>query len=247
MPCRWSFIMVLGLLAGAPLLTAALAQSVAPVGAGKAAATTQTDIEMVERLLVARREYQKVLEQLRAHYLSVGDLERGKWAEEELRQYHRIPKQAFRLELDVPPPTLQANTNITEANKLFTRAMGFKDRGWGVDYIDNQRRAELLFQQLLTQYPQSDKISDTAYELGDLYESKAYRQYRRAGQYFERCYQWNPTTHFDARLRAARIYDRQLLERAKAIEIYREITTHETDPRRIEEATKRLAELSAAH
>jgi len=246
MPCRRSFFIVLALLAGVPLSLTVRAQSVAPVGGGKAAAGAPSDIEMVERLLVARREYQKVLEQLRTHYLSVGDLERGKWAEEELRQFHRIPKQAFRLELDVPPPTLQANTNIKEANQLFTRAMSFKDRGWGMDYIDNQRRAELLLQKLLTDYPQSNKISDTAYELGDLYESKAYRQYRRAAQYFERCFQWNPTTHFDARLRAARLYDRQLLERAKAIEIYREVTTNETDQRRIDEATKRIGELSAA-
>jgi TolA-binding protein len=235
---------VLVLLVGA-LLTAARAEAVAPIGGSKADAGTPSDIEMVERLLVARREYQKVLEQLRAHYLSVGDLERAKWAEDELRQYHRIAKQAFRLELDVPPPTLQADTNIPEANKLFTRAMRFKDQGWGTDYIDNQRRAELLFQRLLTDYPQSDKISDTAYMLGDIYESKAYRQYRRAASYFERCYQWNQKTQFDARLRAAHIYDRQLLERTKAIEIYREVTLHETDPQRTDEATNRIADSSA--
>ena len=77
--------------------------------------------------------------------------------------------------------------------------MKFKDKGWGQDYIDNQHRAELLFQQLLTNYPQSDKISDAAYQLGDIYESKAFRQYERAAAYFERCFQWNPKTHFDAR------------------------------------------------
>ena len=40
--------------------------------------------------------------------------------------------------------------------------------------------------------------------------------------------------------------DRQLLERGKAIEIYREILNHETDPRHHEEANRRLADLSAA-
>jgi tetratricopeptide (TPR) repeat protein len=203
-----------------------------------------SDLELVERLLVARREYQKTLELLRAHYFKVGDLERGKWAEEELIQYHRLPKQAFRLELDVPPPSLVAKTNITEANKLYTRALSYKNQGWGTDYIDNQRRSELLFQQLLTQYPQSDKISDTAYQLGDIYESKAYKQYRRAALYFERSVQWNPTTQFDARLRAARIYDRNLNERGDAMRLYRDIVTHETDPKRITEANKRLADLS---
>jgi hypothetical protein len=216
-----------------------------PPAAGARPGSAPSDLELVERLLAARRDYQLILEQLRSHYLTVGDLERAKWAEEELRQYHRVAKQAYRLELDVPPPTLQAAYNIPEANELYRRAMTFKDHGWGVDYIDNQRRAELLFQQLLTTYPQSDKIGDTAYQLGDIYESKAYRQYQRAAQYFERCFQWNPNTHMDARLRAARLYDRQLNERARAIELYRDITTHETDPKHLQEAQKRLTDLSA--
>jgi hypothetical protein len=205
-----------------------------------------SDIELVEKLLVARKDYQKALETLRTHYLQGGDLERAKWAEEELIQFHRIPKQAYRLELDVPPPTLTGQSNVTDANKLFTRAMKYKDQGWGTDYIDNQRRAEILFQELLTRYPSSDKISDTAFMLGDIYENKPYKHYRRAAQYYERCFQWNPRTQFDARIRAARIYDRHLAERPRAIELYREVTTHETDTKRIQEATKRLADLSGS-
>jgi len=202
-----------------------------------------TDIELVERILAVRRDYQNTLEQLRAHYSATGDVERARWAEEELRQFHRIPKQAYRLELDVPPPTLQAAYNIPEANELYRRAMLYKDKGWGSDYVDNQRRAELLLQQLLTSYPQSDKIGDAAYQLGDIYESKAYKQYRRSAAYFERCFQWNPNTQFDARLRAARLYDRHLAERGRAIELYKEVASHETDPKRLQEAQRRLADL----
>jgi TolA-binding protein len=208
-------------------------------------AANVTDIELVERLLAARRDYQLVLEKLRNHYAAAGDMERARWAEEELIQFHRVPKQAYRLELDVPPPTLQATQNIPDANELYRRAMTFKDKGWGNDYIDNQRRAEILLQQLLTNYPQSDKIGDAAYQLGDLYENKPYKQYRRSAQYFERCFQWHPNTQLDARLRAARLYDKLLNERARAIELYREVTTHETDAKRLQEAQKRLTELSA--
>jgi hypothetical protein len=215
-----------------------------PKGATGGGPKDNTDIELVEKLLLARRDYQRTLELLRAHYLQAGDLERGRWAEDELREYHRMNHQAYRLDLDVPPPTLQASTNVPEANKLLTRAKEYKDKGFGMDYIDNQRRAEILLQQLLTQYPQSDKIGEAAYLLGDLYEGRAYKQYRRSAVYFERCFQWNPTTQLDARLRAARIYDRHLPERGRAMELYREITTHETDPKRIQEATKRLKDLS---
>ncbi len=215
----------------------------APAPAPKAA-DPRGDIELVERLLAARRDYQGTLEQLRTHYLAVGDVEKSRWAEEELRQYHRMNKPAYALELDVPPPTLHASQNFPEANELYRRAMTYKDKGWGGDYTDNQRRAELLLQQLLTQYPQSDKIGDAAYQLGDLYEGRAYKQPRRAAQYFERAFQWNPNTSSDARMRAARIYDRVLVERARAVELYREVTLHSTDPRQLQEAQKRLADLS---
>jgi hypothetical protein len=204
-----------------------------------------SDVELVEKVLASRREYQVTLEALRAHYVSVGDVERARWAEEELRQYHRIAKQAYRLDMDVPAATLKAEYNIPEANELYRRAMTYKDKGWGTDYVDNQRRAELLFQQILTSYPQSDKIDDAAFQLGDVYESKAYKQYRRSAAYYERCFQWNPNTQFDARLRAARLYDKALLDRSKARELYQAVLNHETDPRWLDEAKRRLTELSS--
>jgi tetratricopeptide (TPR) repeat protein len=229
------------------LLVAAHAQSpgTAPALTGQQTPAKATpDIEKVERLLAARRDYQLALEGLRKHYIKVGDIERAKWAEEELIQYHRIQKHAFILDLDVPGPGLKASLNIPEANELLKQAMSYKDKGWGNDFLDNQRRAELLLQQILTMYPESNKIGEVAYQLGDLYESKVYRDYRRAAMYFERSFQWNPNTQSDARMRAARLYDKYLSERTHAMDIYREVTTHETDPKRTAEAQKRMAEMS---
>jgi len=203
-----------------------------------------SDVPLVERLLAARKEYQVTLESLRKHYIQTGDVERARWAEEELMQYHRINKQVFRMELELPPPTLKPGQNIPEANQLYRQALSYKDRGWGNEYIDNQRRAEILLQRILTEYPQSSKISDVAFQLGELYESKAFRQYGRAAAYYERCFQWNRTTQYDARIRAARLYDRQLNDRGRANEIYREIITHETNEQHIEEARRRLQEQS---
>jgi hypothetical protein len=204
-----------------------------------------TDHTLVERLLAARREYQETLETLRAHYIATGDMERARLAEEELIQFHRIAREAYNLVHDVPPQGLQGHTNIPEANNVYRQALTYKDKGlWGNDYLDNQRRAELLFQQILTKYPQSDKISDAAYQLGDIYESKAYHQNARAAQYFERCFQWNSKTQLDARMRAAKLYEK-LNERARATEIYKEIVTHEVEPKRVEEAKRRLQDLGS--
>src|SRR5262249_49364860 len=147
------------------------------------------------------------------------------------------------LDLDVPGPGLRAEQNVPAANDLYRRAMEYKDKGYGTDYQDNQIRAELILQQLINQYPTSNKISDAAYQLGDIYESRTFHQYRRAAAFYERCFQWNPNTQFDARLRAARLYDRSLNDRPKAIELYRALVAYETDPRRLQEAQRRLTEL----
>lgn len=198
------------------------------------------DLELIERVLEARKQYAKTLRELYEHYRRVGDTKRAQWAEDELKQYHRMNHPPYRLELDVPNPKLQALYNQPEANDLYRRAMSYKDRGIGPDYTDNQKRAELLFQDLLTKYPQSNKISDAAFMLGDVYESRAFRQFERAAAYFERCFQWNPNTHYDARLRAARLYDRELKDRAKAIELYRMVLDYETNQGHRDEAARRL-------
>lgn len=203
-----------------------------------------SDLDLVEGLLNARRDYQLALEKLRAHYVQVNEAEKSRWAEEELLHFHRHSKPAYNLKKDVPPATLQATTNRPEANELYRRAIGYKDKGYGIEYTDNQHRAEILFQQILSSYPDSDKIGDVGYQLGDLYESKAYKHYRRAAVYFERSLQWSPNTRSDARMRAARLYDRNLADRARALELYREIISSEVNEQRRAEAERRITELT---
>ena len=207
---------------------------------------TSTDSESVERVLAARKEYQASLVALYQHYDKSGDRGRMKWVEEELKTFHMMNKPSYRLDIgDVPPATLEAKTNIKEANLLYVDAMKYKDKGSGGDYTLNQRRAEILLQEILQKYPTSDKIADVGYQLGDLYESRAFKQYGRAAAYFERSYQWRKGAQSDAIMRAAYIYDRLLNERGKAIDLYREEIHNDTEPARLKEAEKRLAELTS--
>jgi tetratricopeptide (TPR) repeat protein len=199
---------------------------------------------LVERVLAARKEYQKSLGALYEHYRSTGDRERARWVEDEIKAFHLIAKPSYRLDvMDVPPATLKPENNIREANDLYQLAMSYKGKGVGTDLILNQRRAEILLHDILAKHPSSDKIADVAYELGDLYEGRSFRQYDRAAAYFERAGQWRKGTSTDAYLRAARIYDTKLSERTKAIEMYKEVIAHDTDPARMKEADKRSAEL----
>ncbi|VTU01535.1 hypothetical protein : Uncharacterized protein OS=planctomycete KSU-1 GN=KSU1_D0729 PE=4 SV=1 [Gemmataceae bacterium] len=204
-----------------------------------------SDVELVERVITARREYESALKALHEHYVKHGDKLRNQWTEQELMGHHMLFKPSYNLDVkDVPPPSLEARVNVREANDLFRTAMEYKGKGLGSDYVLNQRRAEILFREILEKYPNSDKIGDVAYQLGDLYEGRAYKQYDRAAKYFERSYQWVRGSRTDARIRAATLYDRQLNERAKAIEIYRDVLAHDTDAERMKQAERRLAELT---
>lgn len=204
------------------------------------------DADVVRKVMNQRKEYQQSLIDLYAHYSNVGDRERAKWAEEELKAHHLAWKPSYRLDIqDVPPATLEPRNNSPEANSLFQLAVEYKSKpATGNDYILNQRRAEILFQEILQKHPDSDKIADVAYNLGDLYEGRTNKQYDRAAAYYERAYQWRKGSSTDARLRAARLYDKMLNERSKAIELYRETLTADTDKSRIAEAERRLAELT---
>ena len=60
-------------------LTELAGRAESPPGGGttKAAGTPASDVELVEKTLAARKDYQIALEQLRAHYISVGDRKHG--------------------------------------------------------------------------------------------------------------------------------------------------------------------------
>lgn len=206
-----------------------------------------SDVELVEKNLAARREYENSLKKLWEHYKRTGDKQRVKWVEDELMGFHLVTKPSYNLDVqDVPPPSLEAKTNIRDANELYKAAMEYKGKGIGNEYVLNMRRCEVLFREVLEKHPTSDKISDVAYQLGEVYESRAYKQYDRAARYFERSFQWKKGTTTDARLRAATLYDRMLNERGKAIQLYKDVVEHDTDADRIRVAEKRLGELTGS-
>jgi len=204
-----------------------------------------SDVDLVKRAVAARKEYEESLRELRAHYIKAGDKQRLEWAEQELMAFHIMFKPSYNLDVqDAFPPDLQAAVNIKEANELYRRAMEYKGKGVGNDYVLNMRRAEYLLREVLEKYPTSDKIGDVAYQLAEVYESRAYRQFDRAARYYERSFQWVKGSRTDARLRAAVLYDRNLNERTKASELYRSVVENDVDPERIKTAQKRLDELT---
>jgi hypothetical protein len=214
-------------------------------GEGGSAGPSGSDIELVERVNASRKEYDANLRKLYEHYSKAGDKRRMQWVEQEIIGYHLLFKPSYNLDVqDVPPPSLEAKVNVREANDLFRQAMEYKGKGFGDEYVLNQRRAEMLLREVLDKHPNCDKISDVAYQLAEVYESRAYRQLDRAARYYERSFQWKKGATTDARLKAAVLYDKTLNERSKALELYRDVIAHDTDPERLKQAERRLAELT---
>ena len=200
---------------------------------------------MISRVVTARSEYQLSLIALYDHYTKSGDRERAKWVEEELRTYHLAWKPSYSLEIQDPlPENPSLAKNDADANDLFKLAVQYKAKG-GPDATLNMRRAEILLQDIVHKHPDMDKLADVAYELGDLYEGKAYKQYERAARYYEHSAMWRKGSSGDALIRAARLHDRQLSDRKKAIELYRREIQTDTNPAHVKEAEKRLAELTS--
>src|SRR5262245_331676 len=79
-----------------------------------------SDVELVERVIAARKEYEGSLKALFDHYQKHGDKQRTQWAEQELMGYHLLFRPSYNLDVkDVPPPSLEAKVNVREANELF--------------------------------------------------------------------------------------------------------------------------------
>ena len=207
--------------------------------------TAAQDAQMVERVVAARKEYQASLAAIYSHYAKVGDKKRADWAADELKNFHLQLKPSYRLDiLDVPPKDLQAIENDPKANELYKQAMSYKDSGFGTDYILNQRRTELLLQEILRDHKNCDKIASVAYQLGDVYSSSAYEQYERAAAYFVRSSQWRKGVPADdSVIRAAQLYEKIEMV-PEAVELYREEISHGVNEERLKLARRRLAELT---
>ena len=187
------------------------------------------DQALVERLLAARREYQVTLETLR------GPLHRGRrhraarWAEEELIQFHRITKQAFRLDLDVPPPKLQGPEQHPRGQQAVPHGDRLQGQGLGHRLHRQPAPGRVAVPEAADRTPAERQ--DQRRRL------PARRHLREQGVQAVRSGR-RPTTSaassgtrrrsHDARMRGARLYEHQLNKRGRAMEIYQEIITHET-------------------
>lgn len=207
------------------------------------------EVDLVEAVVAHRSQYQRTLRQLHDYYETKGYAAKADWAAYELGGLSQVKKFLYVLDAEVPSASLRGEEGITEADSLYTDGMDLMRRGGhgipGVYREDRMVEAAQVFRGMIERYPTSDKIDDAAFYLGEIHNLYLKGQKQLAAQWYERAIAWNSDTPHPVRFQAAVLYDHDLHDRDRALELYHEILDRGTAPNRsVRYASRRVYELT---
>jgi tetratricopeptide (TPR) repeat protein len=199
------------------------------------------EVALAEDVTAKRLAYRKELEKLKSYYEQSGNQLKIEWVNRELASIAAAPRYSYILQGEVAGDKLVAKDSIPKADILYKEALdiynhtdvifpiplyvGHEDTAFPAHvpvFVSKKKlqRALNKCNDLIKEYPTSDKIDDAAYMAGEIHEF--FKDYSIAVLYYKRAFQWDPQTPYPARYDAANLLDHQLFERDKALELYRE-------------------------
>jgi len=249
-----STIVFLGVLVGCSGVDTGRGQLISTKSKGKTivnvSSTAETDI--VEQVAVNRQAYHKGLEELVEYYKKTGNNMKLEWAQKELDSLDAIPKYNYIIEAGVAGPELKASESIPAADELYAQAVALEEKAGVLVVVKNEgllRKALEKYNQLIREYPSSDKIDDAAYRAAGIYVH--FKDYTIAMLYLQRTYEWDPETPYPSRFEVAYILDEYLHRRAEALDAYQQAMKNLRNeyefPQWKKHAEKRIAELSGSN
>ncbi len=192
-----------------------------PLNVAPPAGTSEVDV--AEEMATNRAAYQRSLELLIGYYNKTGNYVKLERARKELQAFQLMTKYNYITEVKLLVDELKAITPVPAADDLFYAAVDFEKASGLLSGFRNQNKLRLALQkynQLLREYPTSDKVDDAAYKAGVIMEE--FKDYVVALDYYKSAYASDPETIHPARFRAARIMDKQLHQYADALMLYKE-------------------------
>ncbi len=109
-----------------------------------------------------------------------------------------------------------------------------------------QRKALGMFRELVRRYPNSTRIAESAYYIGDIYK-EYFDEDVRAVQWYQRAWEWDPKILKPARFQAAVVYDLLLAQPGKALPLYQAVLKYEQfNGSNVNFATNRIKHLTGA-
>ena len=203
------------------------------------------EVALVEEVARARNAYGRALQALTDYYMERGTAFKLEWLHSEINAFNKIPKIQYLGVAELAGPELRPMRRIPAADQLFREGVNYKDYpAFPPQKKDYLKLALEKFQTIVEKYPDSDKIDDAAFRMGEIYGGWYFEDWTRAVQCYERCWQWNPKTEYPAYFNAAKIYDEKLGNRVKAVELYNRVVAESNDPDLVKQASDRIKTLT---
>ena len=192
-----------------------------PVTAVGAADADEVDI--IEQVTVTRQAYRQSLETLMGYYTATGNYMKLNWVKSEMAALDAMPKYKYIPDAEVAGPELKASALIPEADRLYWEGEQLEKKAGPLPFGKDENSLRLAlakYNQVIRNYPSSDKIDDAAFKAGGIYQYL--KDYTIALLYYQRACQWDPQTIHPAKFRAAFVMDQYLHRRAEALELYQQ-------------------------
>ena len=207
-----------------------------------------TEAALVEQVIADRVAWKATVTQLVEYYAAGGMGFKQSAAANILARYDPIKEYDYFLHAEIPPKSLRPTEVLGAANAMFEDALRLHRSGKPLPIITSypkQRRALLMFRELIFKYPTSTRVADSAFYTGEIYK-EYFNENVRAVSWYQRAWQWDPNIQLPARSQAAFVYDIRLANYAEALKLYHEVIKYEQyAPDRIRYAYQRIEELNA--
>jgi len=207
--------------------------------------TGMGELGLAEEVTRTRKAYERAIKALKDYYLEHGKVYKLEWANAELEAFEKVPKVRYLTAPEVAGPDLRPRRRIAAADQLYEEGLHFKNYpAFPPGKKDYLKIALKKFQTIIERYPESDKVDDAAFRIGEIYGGWYFEDWARAVLAYQRCWQWNPGTDHPARLNAAKIYEERLKNRIKAVELYNAVLRKAKDPEQAAKARERIKALT---
>lgn len=204
---------------------------------------------LVEYVIGARQGFLDALGRLQAFYEQDGQSLKAALVKNSRARFDPVRTYMYFLSAETPMKDVAPTEVIPEAEQLFAEAYKLFREGKGIIPLmttnySKQRRALVLFDELILKYPRSTKIALSAYYMADIYK-EYFNENVRAVYWYQKAWEWDLNITEPARFQAATVYDIRLHNFSKAIECYKLAIQHEQfNATNVQYAHRRIRELT---
>jgi len=203
------------------------------------------EVGLAEEVARTRKAYGRALTALKDYYASRGNATKIEWIDSEIAAYDKVPKVQYLVVAELASPNLRPARRIAAGDQLYKEGLNYKDYpAFPPGKKDYLKVALEKFETIILKYPESDKIADAAFRMGEIYGGWYFEDWARAVQSYERCWQWDPATPHPALFNAAKIYDEKLKNRVKAVELYNRVVAESKNEDHVNQAQDRIRALT---